>query len=102
MKIHSLLGFAQRADKIISGEQGVKTALRRRKVHCLIISKDSSKNTQDRYIRMAENNNVTWYLYGTKSELGQMLGKSQRAVVAVTESGFANAIKTFMKATKDY
>lgn len=101
MKIHSLLGFAQRAGKIISGEQGVELALRRGKVRCLIISKDSTENTQCRYIKMAENYNVAWYLYGTKSELGRALGKSQRAVVAVIEAGFANAIKTVMKTTED-
>ncbi len=93
MKIYGLLGLAQRAGKIVSGEQGVEVALRRRKVHCLIISKDSSLNTQDKYKSMAQKLDITWYLWGTKAELGLALGKSQRALVAIMDRGFAKAIE---------
>lgn len=91
-KVYSLLGFAQRAGKIVSGEQGVITAIRRGKVFCLIIATDCSQNTLRRHSALAATHAVPCYLYGNKMELGQAVGKAQRALVAVLDSGFAQAI----------
>jgi len=91
-RIYSLLGFAQRSGKLVSGEEGVASALRRGRVHCLIIATDSSQNTQQRYKAMAKARNVCWYLFGTKTELGQAIGKAQRSLIAVTDPSFARAI----------
>ena len=92
-KVFALLGFAQRSGKVVSGEQGVASALHRDKVHCLIVAKDSSQNTLRKYSAKAAAQNVPVYLFGTKLELGQAIGKAQRSLIAVLDSGFARAIE---------
>ncbi|HHT37317.1 MAG: L7Ae/L30e/S12e/Gadd45 family ribosomal protein [Candidatus Wallacebacter cryptica] len=91
-KVFSLLGFAQRSGKAVSGEQGVMTALHRGKVHCLIVAKDSSQNTLRKFSAKAAAQNVPVYVCGTKLELGLAIGKAQRSLIAVIDSGFARAI----------
>ncbi|MEM5770693.1 MAG: ribosomal L7Ae/L30e/S12e/Gadd45 family protein, partial [Bacillota bacterium] len=45
IQVRNLLGLAQRAGKLLSGEGTVESALRRGKVKLLIIAEDASANT---------------------------------------------------------
>lgn len=96
-KTYSLLGFAQRSKKLVSGEEGVEGAIRRGKAQFLIIAQDCSKNTQSRFISMAKANAVEHCLFGTKDDLGKAVGKAQRAVVAIVDRPFSRAVKESMK-----
>lgn len=91
-KISSLLGFAQKAGKVLSGEQGVKTATKRRQIKCLIIAEDSSDRTKQNYRILAHKHDIPCYIYGKKEELGTALGKAPRAVAAVLDKQIAQAI----------
>lgn len=95
-KIYSLLGFAQRARKLVSGEQAVDVALRKGKVNLLIIASDSSENIQRKFKAIADTNNVNWFLVGTKAKLGQSVGKSQRSLLGIIDSDFAKAIRAHL------
>ena len=77
----------------MSGEQGVASALRKGKVHCLIIAGDSSDNTRHKFLAMANNSDVPTYIYGEKNSLGQAVGKPRRAIIAVLDRGFSETIQ---------
>lgn len=95
-KAFSLLGFAQRAGKLVSGEDGVQGALRKKNAYCLIIAEDSSENTLKKFMFLAEKYRVPVYIYGTKVQLGQAIGKSRRALVLIQDPGFAQAIQKIL------
>lgn len=95
-KLFSLLGLAQRAGKIVSGEEGVQSALRSKHAYCLLISEDSSKNTKQKFLNIAETNQVPTYIIGTMDRLGQAIGKARRATVLIQDPGFAQAIQEFL------
>lgn len=92
-KIYSYLGLATRAGQVVSGEQAVVGAVRRGKVHLILISEDASANTYRKFHALARNNNVKVIVYGEKHLFGQAIGKSPRAVVGISDPNFANVIQ---------
>ncbi|WP_093687393.1 L7Ae/L30e/S12e/Gadd45 family ribosomal protein [Sporolituus thermophilus] len=91
-KIISLLGLAQRAKKVISGEFAVEKAVRSRQVKLLLVAEDASYGTQKKYRDMATYYQVPLSVKLSKEKLGFALGKSARAAVAVTDDGFSKAL----------
>lgn len=45
-KIHSLLGIAMRAGKLVSGEDGTMIDLKKGKLNLVIVAEDASNNTK--------------------------------------------------------
>ncbi|NLJ75550.1 MAG: 50S ribosomal protein L7ae [Firmicutes bacterium] len=93
-KVYSFLGFAQRAGKLVSGEQAVEGGVRRGRMFLIVIASDASDNTRTKFVSLAHNYNVKCHIYGTKDQLGLAIGKSQRAVIGIADRNFANVIQT--------
>lgn len=92
-RILSVLGLAQRAGKIISGEFAVEKAIRSRKAAVLVLACDASDATRDKYISMTEYYRVRLYQSCLRKEdLGNSIGKAPRAAVAIVEAGFAQML----------
>ncbi|SDD44902.1 L7Ae/L30e/S12e/Gadd45 family ribosomal protein [Sporomusa acidovorans] len=97
-KLMSLLGLAQKAGKIVSGEFGVQGAIKSGKAKLLIIAIDASDSTQKEYQHLAKSRNIAMFCALSKEQLGGAIGKALRAVVAVTDEGFTKPIVTILKA----
>lgn len=91
-KILNLLGLAQRAGKIVSGDFVVEKTIQKEKVHLLILAKDCAANNTNKYRHLAERSRIPLRQVSTKDELGHALGKDVRAIVAVMDGGFAKAL----------
>lgn len=102
-RILGMLGMAQRAGKVVSGAEGVTSALATGKTELLIISRDISRNTLDKLLSAAEKGEkvtgkaVTCFRFGTSDDLGQATGKAARAAVAVTDKAFAKGISDLLE-----
>ena len=79
-KIHSLLGIAMRAGKLVSGEDGT------------IVAEDASNNTKKLFKDKSSFRHVNCIELSTKSDLGISIGKDSRAVIGIKDIGFANKI----------
>ena len=90
--VAGVLGLAQRAGKLSSGDLGVKEALADGKVKLLLIASDSSPNTEKELRFLAGKADVTVIQCMKRSELGLCIGKAPRAAVAVLDTGFAGLI----------
>jgi ribosomal protein L7Ae-like RNA K-turn-binding protein len=95
-QVHSLLGLAQRAGKVISGEESVENALRRGKVKLLILAEDASANTSKLFHNLTNTAGVPLHVHGTKLELGLAIGKSHRSAIAITDMNFVRGIKSHL------
>lgn len=95
-KIISLLGLAQKAGKIASGELAVEKAIKSGKAKLLIIATDCSEATKKNYRDMTTYYDVELYEKFSKEQLGQCIGKLHRAALTITDSGFNKAIKTLL------
>jgi len=89
-RIASVLGLAQRAGKIVSGEFAVEKAVRGNKAKVLVLAADASAATVDKYVGMTEYYKVRLYRSElSKEALGNSIGKATRAAVAIVDAGFA-------------
>ncbi len=95
-KIISLLGLAQKAGKISSGELSVEKTIKSGKAKLLIIAADCSEATKKSYNDMAAYYGVELYEIFSKEQLGQCIGKLYRAALAITDIGFTNAVKKLL------
>lgn len=91
-KLISLLGLAQKAGKLVSGDFAVAGALKSGKARLLIIAEDASASTKKEYQYMAAARNVKVYTALTKEQLGGAIGKALRAAVVITDEGFIKPI----------
>jgi len=91
-RLLSLLGLAQKAGKIVSGEMAVEKSVRNRSARLLLIAADSSESTKKNYQDMAAYYSTPIFILLTKDQLGMSIGKVNRAALAVTDTGFSKAI----------
>ena len=92
-KVISLLGLAERAGKIASGEFAAEKAVKTGKAYLVIVAEDASDNTRKKFSDMCKYYQVPLACYAQKELLGHGSGKELRASLAVLDSGFAKAIE---------
>lgn len=91
-KLTQILGLCQRAGKLASGETGCINAVRNSSAELIIVAENASDNTKKRFSDSASFYNKKLIVIGDKFELGRAIGKDERAVLCVNDSGFAKKI----------
>ena len=89
----SLLGLALRGGNLAVGEEPVEAVARARDARLLILASDAADNTRRRITHFADAGQCIWIrIPFTKAELGQAMGRTSVAMVAVTDVGLAAAV----------
>ncbi|MBQ9438409.1 MAG: ribosomal L7Ae/L30e/S12e/Gadd45 family protein [Lachnospiraceae bacterium] len=96
-RVLSLLGLAGKAGKVASGEFQAEEALRKKKAVLILLAKDASANTKKKFRDKAENRGLPVYEYGSCADLGKAIGKNDRAVAALLDRGFGEALAKKLK-----
>ena len=97
-KVLNLIGLAQKAGKVVSGEFMTEKAVKTGEAALVILAEDASENTQKKFRNMCEFYEVPLYILSDKETLGHAMGKEFRASLAVQDWNFAEAI---MKVLQD-
>ena len=92
-KFYSLLGLCKKAGKLVGGEELVENTVRQKKACLLILAVDVSNNTKKKFSNASAFHEVPLVEVGTKADLGRAVGAEVRAVIAITESGFAKKLQ---------
>lgn len=92
----SLLGLANRARKIISGEELTIKEIQRGKAKLILLSADASANTTKKVTDKCNFYQVPYKTVEDRFLLGQAIGKDARVVVAVLDNGFAKKLLTLL------
>lgn len=92
-KFLSNLGLAMRAGKVVTGAEFVTEAVRSGAAKLVIVAEDVSENTLKKLSDKCNTYQVPLLKYGDRNELGASIGKETRAVLAVTDAGFARLLK---------
>lgn len=92
-KLWSSIGLCMRAGKCISGEELVLKAVRSGKAELVIVASDASANTVKKFQDKCRFYKVDFLQIGTREEIGRSIGKRDRVVIAITDSGFAEMIR---------
>ncbi|MCP3762032.1 YlxQ family RNA-binding protein [Domibacillus sp. A3M-37] len=92
----SFLGLANRAGKLITGEEMAVKEIQRGNAKLVLLSEDASRNTEKKITDKAAFYKVPVCRVENREVLGQAIGKEARVVVAVTDAGFAKKLKTLI------
>jgi ribosomal protein L7Ae-like RNA K-turn-binding protein len=88
-KVKMLIGFANKAGKLVIGRSAVIAAQQRRKLSLIIIAEDASEKND-----LADAGaNIPLLRFGSKEILGEWLGRREVAIVGITDSQFAASLK---------
>lgn len=92
-KIYQMLGICQKAGKIAAGEFAAKEAVLGKKAYLVIVAEDASKNTKKLFHDKSSYRNIVCMEWGTKEQLGSILGKEPRAVIALLDENLAEKVR---------
>ena len=93
-RVHSLVGLANKAGKIAMGNRAVEAALKKGRAKLIILAKDASSNTIERFEKLGKQYDRTLQMYGFKKNWGHLFGRESSAVFAILNDNFARAIKS--------
>ena len=96
-KILSMLGLAEKAGKLASGEFSTEKAVKSHQAFLVVVAQDASDNTKKMFRNMCTFYEVPFYTYATKEDLGHHIGKQYRASLAVLDEGFAKSLEEKLK-----
>lgn len=88
----SLLGLAQRAGKIVSGEELVLSSIRSKKAKLVIVAGDASERTKGTWENKCAHYGVPLRIVSDRFELGGAMGKAHRVTIAVNDKGFSEKL----------
>ncbi len=95
-QVLSLLGLAQRARQLVSGEQTVIKAIRNGEAQLVFLASDSGAATVKKVTDKCRYYQVTISTAFDASQLSQAIGTS-RKLIAVTQPGFAKKMTSLLK-----
>lgn len=85
-KFLQFLGLTKRAGKLLEGYNKCEDAIKRHKVHLIILSCDASENTVDKFLRYVEKYKIPVIQGYNKEELGSALGTEEIKILGVMDS----------------
>lgn len=88
-RARSALGFAMKAGKVRSGELAAERTFKKGDAGLVVIDKDASDSTKERWSAMCERVNVPFV---TIADMGRAIGREAHMVACVADNGFANMI----------
>jgi ribosomal protein L7Ae-like RNA K-turn-binding protein len=92
----SFLGLANRAGKLVTGEELVIKEIQRKKLKLVLLSDDASNNTKKTILNKSSFYQVPVKMVPDRYTLGKAIGKEARVVVGVTDIGFSDKLKQLL------
>ena len=91
-KTLQLLSLVRKANKLLTGEEFVTDAIRKKKVFLVFLASDAGVNTSKKIHDKTKFYNIPLIDTYTSLELSNAIGK-KRMVIGITDLGFATSIK---------
>lgn len=92
-KVYAMIGIAEKAGKVVSGEFSTEKAVKSGKACLVILASDASGNTRKHFSDMCAYRDIPIFIYGNRQELGHAIGKEMRVNLAITDRGLADSIR---------
>lgn len=95
-QISNLLGLAQRAGRLVSGEDLVVEAIQKGQVKLVFLASDAADNLRKKICDKSKTYQVEVVTAFSTLELSSAIGKA-RKVLAVTDAGFTKKMRSIME-----
>ena len=92
-KILGLIGLSAKAGKICFGADRVESEIKRRKVYLVIIAKDSSERTKEKFQNICKNEGIKSIVIENIESLSKAIGKTNKAVIGIKDKNLATEIQ---------
>lgn len=96
-KFLQFLGIAKKAGKLLEGYNKCEEAIKKGKLDILILSKEISQNTRDKFIRYCEKDNVVIVDKYSKDELKAQLGLNDINVIGIGDKKMSEKLISLIK-----
>lgn len=97
-----MLSLCQKAGKMVSGEVSVEKNIQSGTALYVIVPKDASDNTIEKFKNKTEYYEIDFCVFGEKDMLSQSIGKVNRTVFGITDDNFAKKIKEYIDSIREY
>ncbi len=92
----SLISLAMKAGSLAAGEFQCEEAIKKGEAYFVIIAEDASDNTRKKFEDKCNYRDIPYEIFGKKEEIGALIGKSERSVIAIKGETFgAQLIRRF-------
>lgn len=88
----NFLGLANKAGKVVTGEDNIISKVRNKQVFLVIVATDASDNTKKLYKNKCDFYNVKYFEMGKINELSNAVGKFNRVAVGICDQGFTKGL----------
>lgn len=95
--VYNLLGLAQRAGAVASGEMAAELALKKGQGQLAFLADDASERTRERSLFMTRKAGIPCFSGGSREALGLALGKAPRSLVIITGTSFAKGLRPLLE-----
>ena len=96
-KVLSLLGLCQRARRLVSGEDMSLDLIKKGKAKLVFLAHDAGANTSKRIQDKSSTQNVMVIQEFSSDELSNAIGKINRKVIVIKDTGFAKKMMSLLK-----
>ena len=88
----NIVVLAHRACKTVCCDQAAEHKINKNGASLLFLASDSGPTNEERYVRFGTRKHIDMIRTYSKEQLGLALGRSQTAIIVVTDKGFAEAM----------
>ena len=99
-RILSLLGFAKKAGKLVTGSNAVLRSILYGDAYLVIVTNDAGKSVKDKFKRLCEENDVKFFVFGEEGLFEQATGEKNKVIYSVCEAGFSNKLVQLIEGFK--
>ncbi len=92
-KMSTLLGFARKAGKLAIGRSSVIAAHKQKKLALVILATDATPKAEKIVSHL---HGVSAIHFGTKNELGALVGREEVGMLGILDHGFAASLRRTM------
>ena len=96
IQILNLLGLAQRAGKVISGEDLVVKSIQERKAHLVFLAHDAGPNLTKKIVDKSQTYHIDRNSQFSALQLSTAIGRD-RKVLALVDAGFSKKMRSLMQ-----
>ena len=96
-KILSLLGFAKKARKLVTGSNAVLRSILFGEAYLIIVNRDAGNSVKEKFKRLCSENNVKFYVFGNVEEFERATGEKNKVIYSVIDAGFSNKLSQLIE-----
>ena len=89
-RIYGILGIAAKAGKLMSGFDSLQEGISKKQVNLVIVAQDASEKTKKEMQFICHKYGVPCIIFGNIQENSHAIGKNNRAIIGICDSGLAN------------